>query len=473
MAEAVVSGTGQLVDAVVSAVKVGKEIGSDLNSGMNQLKINTLTITLDAKKIVYIKKKIQHELDRCSKVKETKSISQMKERLHGLLDRLKLLEDGIEEMGHHKNKFSRPKIIKASGVDKMLERIHQEVLDIDNEFSNNCIPSIRDIFTSELDCKSLLSTYSQTDFPTPVEVTDIKVRPQRKQIIVDWIDDKNQNVKEYHIFVTKEFTGVPETCICTVKQSPYSENLRKDFEEWCTYFVTVCAVNKAGSCGLETTPVGVYMNQNPPDVKPCGLKVLPGSSNNSIKIRVNRPDRYDELGIKECMLYGKKKHNNTKTKLDKPPVACVFSPAKEKQEIEVPDLDPDTEYSIKICFRNEWGVDIKYLSDELPPFMIKAIPSTPVISYKETARDDKTVTVLLKFETKENAGSVSSYQLWTRTKKSDDWSNLLSTEEDHIEHKLERKKTYFYAQKTYFYVVSISVGGIKSEDSNILEIKTK
>ena len=160
-----------------------------------------------------------------------------------------------------------------------------------------------------------------------------------------------------------------------------------------------------------------------------------------------------------------KKHNNTKTELDKPPVACVFSPAKEKQEIEVPDLDPDTEYSIKICFHNEWGADIKYLSDELPPFMISAIPSTPVISYV-TTRDHKNVTVLLKFETKENAGSVSSYQLWTKTKKSGDWSNLLSTEEDHFEHKLERKKTYFY-------VVSISVGGRKSEKSNTLKIKTK
>ena len=148
-------------------------------------------------------------------------------------------------------------------------------------------------------------------------------------------------------------------------------------------------------------------------------------------------------------------------------IACAYSSSNEVEEIEVPNLDPKAEYRIRICFSNEWGTDINYASDELPPFMISAVPGTPKISYTKIAEDHKTATVLLNFETEENAGSVSGYRLHTNKRGSNDWSTS-SVEADSVERKLERKATY------YFYVVPRSIGGVIdiNKKSDILVIKT-
>ena len=165
----------------------------------------------------------------------------------------------------------------------MIANVHH----IDREL-DKCRLKIEDKIASESCASSALSR--------PDAVTDFEVCPQGEYIVARWTDNRNRFLRRYNIIVAKQNETGDLTIPCDAQDNckVYKQNLGQHFEGWCTYFVRVCAINEEGVAGPATNPKGLYMNQHPPHMKPGGLRTLHGS-NTSVKIRVNRPDKYDDF----------------------------------------------------------------------------------------------------------------------------------------------------------------------------------
>lgn len=269
--------TGQVVNAGVSGLKLGYEMGSDWNRGKNLMEVNDLNINLVRSKIITMQQLM--ETNQCSDIilLDTHLRTEMTIILMEFQSRLMVCENHLMEMTGPQKRFSPPRIMKPSGEKELLTQIHEEVRSIDNEYIKFC-----DDLESKKERQrrsSLASSVSETDFPTLDEVTNFQAKPCRQCIIVEW-KDKNKNVKEYCIEVKRENATSYDWrfhCKAVEGRMEYSEkfvNNELPFASWSTYFVRVFAVNTAEIKGPSTTPVGVFMNQYPPDIKPSGLRVL-------------------------------------------------------------------------------------------------------------------------------------------------------------------------------------------------------
>ena len=469
--EAFIGAAPAVLNAAVNAVELSRKIGLDMISGKALIEANELNVIhLRNFGVELILIKIEGICGRCSNIQNQKEREEKEKELKKLKDVLEACKATLNELSGPQKGLSMPKFMKSSSNDNIISRIRDILDDIEDkvELYRKEIESI----IQNQRCKSIASSCSEIDFPTPDAMQNFEVYAKGECIMVKWTDNpENRNVGRYEILVRGDEIGEMSIPCETKCRTNYLEAISTNnfpIEGWCTYYVKVRAISQGGTPGKWTDLRGVFMNQHPPNEKPRGLKALCGHLPNSIKIRVHRPERFDDFDINMCHLSGTQRalrSDKGATSIFERVLACKFTREKEKEEIIVLDIVPDTEYKIKICFRNKWGMDPKFESDELPPFMINARPSAPVISYTRSTSDHETVTVKLNFKTDVNAGSVSNYRLRMKTKECGDWTTS-SVEEDCIELKLKRKTIH------YFYAVSQSLGGVISGKSRIEEIKT-
>ena len=474
---------------LLSWIKCLKEMGFYVHDRRKKIEPGRLSLTVqESIKATGVKGLIRDVYEACITVHDPTVRGELLERLLEIRKRFDRIDEIISECNawylKQKAKDSLMSIAKCTisthQWKELTGLIHNRLCEVDND-----IQMLKEDVEEERAhqvCPSMTSVFaiSEPDNPVmfPSSVTLVEAKPQQQYMTISWKDtiNKSEDLLHYKIYITKTtHTGTVslQTDKVNVTGSvSYSRSLGP-LEGWCTYFVKICAVNRENLEGETSSPIPVFMNQYPPTVKPCGLKVIDATSHTSVMLEVDRPDLYDDMRISQCLITGKeivrKIENDTTPIVNsfKKMIDLPFSSGSTKTSFKVDGLQPEAEYTLQMLFCNEYGSDEKFISEELPPFMIKAMtPSSPLITYVTENRS----AIIVKFETEINAGSVSYYNLYIKKGRNGKWSldsKSETAEKCKVATELTRYSTY------YFYAESVSLSEHVSEKSNELKVKLR